>query len=211
MTGAARKRARFAMSGIRCIIGLGNPGAEYAKTRHNVGAWFVDFFAQEKNISLMFQKKFHGFVGEYAHHFQKPSVSASAKIFLLKPTTYMNESGISVSAFTKFYKINPEEMLVVHDELDFEAGMVRLKQGGGHGGHNGLRDIISHLNSSDFYRLRIGIGHPGHRDDVIDYVLGNPNSSDRVEIVKAIDESMRVIPELLSGEFQKAFHTLHSD
>lgn len=188
---------------IRCIVGLGNPGAQYAATRHNVGAWFIDFFAKEKNISLSLQKSFRGFVGEFSHQ--------DNKCFLLKPTTYMNESGLSVSAFTKFYKILPEEILVVHDELDFEAGVVRLKKGGGHGGHNGLRDIISHLNSSDFYRLRIGIGHPGHRDDVTDYVLGNPSRDDRVEIIKAIDESTRVMPELFAGEFQKAFHTLHSD
>ncbi len=188
---------------IRCIIGLGNPGAEYAKTRHNVGAWFVDFFAEKNTISLTLQKKFHAHIGEF-------SASDHTKIFLLKPTTYMNESGLSVSAFVKFHKINPEEILIVHDELDFEPGIARLKQGGGHGGHNGLRDIISHLNSSDFYRLRIGIGHPGNRDDVVDYVLNKPSRDDRVEIIKAIDESMRVIPELLSGEFQKAFHTLHS-
>lgn len=183
---------------IRLIVGLGNPGAEYAKTRHNVGAWFVDIFAEQNNISFTLQKKFHAMVG------------ARQKIFLLKPTRYMNESGLPVSAFTKFYKINPEEILVVHDELDFAAGIVRLKKDGGHGGHNGLRDIISHI-GSDFYRLRIGIGHPGHRDDVTDYVLGNPSRHDRIEIIKSIDESFHVMPELFSGEFQKAFHLLHSD
>ncbi|HLB55978.1 MAG TPA: aminoacyl-tRNA hydrolase [Coxiellaceae bacterium] len=185
------------MNGIRLIVGLGNPGAEYAKTRHNVGAWFVDIFAEQNNISFALQKKFHAIVGSHQ------------KIFLLKPTTYMNESGLPVSAFIKFYKINPEEILVVHDELDFDAGIVRLKKDGGHGGHNGLRDIISHI-GSDFYRLRIGIGHPGSRDDVTDYVLGNPSRHDRVEIIKSIDESFQVMPELFLGEFQKAFHTLHS-
>ena len=122
----------------------------------------------------------------------------------------MNESGSAVSAFIKFHKIDIHELLVAHDELDFEPGDARLKKGGGHGGHNGLRDIIAHL-SADFYRLRIGIGHPGHRDDVSDYVLSKPSRDDRMEIMKSIDESARVIPELLSGEFQKAFHLLHSD
>jgi len=188
---------------IRLIVGLGNPGAQYAATRHNVGAWFIDFLSQQENISMRVEKQFHAHVGEFSHN--------GLKCFLLKPTTYMNESGMSVSAFAKFYKINPEAMLVVHDELDFDAGIARLKQGGGHGGHNGLRDIISHLNSSDFYRLRLGIGHPGHRDDVSNYVLSNPSRDDRVEIIRAIDESARVLPQLLLGEFQKAFHTLHSD
>ena len=186
---------------IRCIIGLGNPGAQYASTRHNVGAWFIDRFTDSHHVPLCLEKKFRGFVGEFAHQ--------SEKCFLLKPTTYMNESGLSVSVFTQFYKITAAEILVVHDELDFEPGVIRLKQGGGHGGHNGLRDIVSHI-GADFYRLRIGIGHPGHRDEVTNYVLGMPNQDDRVSIMKTIDESMCVIPELLSGEFQKAFHTLHS-
>src|SRR3990167_5165519 len=187
------------MNGIRLIVGLGNPGAEYAKTRHNVGAWFVDIFSEQNNISFALQKKFHAIVGSHQ------------KIFLLKPTTYMNESGLPVSAFIKFYKINPEEILVVHDELDFEAGIVRLKKDGGHGGHNGLRDIIQQCGSSDFYRLRLGIGHPGNRDDVSDYVLSAPSKADHADILRAIDEGSRIIPELLSGEFQKALHQLHSD
>jgi PTH1 family peptidyl-tRNA hydrolase len=187
---------------IRLIIGLGNPGAQYTATRHNVGAWFIDFLSQQENIALRVEKQFHAYVGEFSH--------AGNKCFLLVPTTYMNDSGRSVSAFAKFYKIIPEEMLVAHDELDFDAGIARLKKGGGHGGHNGLRDIISHLNSSDFYRLRLGIGHPGHRDDVSNYVLSNPSRDDRLDIIRAIDESVRVMPELLAGEFQKAFHILHS-
>jgi PTH1 family peptidyl-tRNA hydrolase len=191
-----------AIMGIRLIIGLGNPGAQYTATRHNVGAWFIDFLSQQENSSLRIEKQFRAHVGEFSHH--------GIKRFLLTPTTYMNESGLSVSAFAKFYKINPEEILVAHDELDFDAGVTRLKQGGGHGGHNGLRDIILHLNSADFYRLRLGIGHPGHRDDVSNYVLSNPSRDDRVEIIRAMDESVRVLPELLSGEFQKAFNKLHS-
>jgi PTH1 family peptidyl-tRNA hydrolase len=188
---------------IRLIIGLGNPGAQYADTRHNAGAWFIEFLAQQESIPLRIEKKFHAHVGEF--------VVNGNKCFLLIPTTYMNESGRSVSAFIQFYKLNLDEILIAHDELDFDAGIARLKKGGGHGGHNGLRDIISHLNSSDFYRLRLGIGHPGHRDDVANYVLSNPSRDDRVSIIRAIDESVRVIPELLAGEFQKAFHVLHSD
>lgn len=188
---------------IRLIIGLGNPGAQYAATRHNVGAWWVDIFAEKNNIPLHLDRKFRAFVGECVHENQK--------CFLLKPTTYMNESGLPVSVVTQFYKINPEEILVVHDELDFEAGDARLKQGGGHGGHNGLRDIISHLHSSDFYRIRLGIGRPLHRDQVTDYVLNNPSRNDRDKIVNAIDESIAVIPDLLSGKIQQAFHQLHSD
>ena len=186
---------------IRLIVGLGNPGAHYAATRHNVGAWFIDHFAKNQHVPLCLNKKFRGFVGEFTHQ--------NEKCFLLKPVTYMNESGLSVSVFAQFYKITAPEILVVHDELDFASGVVRLKQGGGHGGHNGLRDIVSHM-GADFYRLRIGIGHPGHRDDVTNYVLGTPSHDDHQSINTAIEESMSVMPELLAGEFQKAFHALHS-
>lgn len=186
---------------IRCIVGLGNPGAEYAKTRHNVGAWFIDFLAAQENLTLRLDKKLHGYLAEFTFQNQK--------CFLFKPSTYMNESGLAVSAFAKFYKIPVQEILIAHDELDFEAGIARLKLAGGHGGHNGLRDIIAHL-SPDFYRLRLGIGHPGNRDDVSDYVLGNPSHDDRIEIMKAIEESAKVIPDLLSGKIQEAFRTLHS-
>lgn len=188
---------------IRCIIGLGNPGAHYAATRHNVGAWFVDLFSEQNHIPLYLQKSFRGLLGE------STDFIPATKIFLFKPTTYMNESGSSVSVVTQFYKIQPEEILIVHDELDFEAGDIRLKKSGGHGGHNGLRDIISHI-GADFYRLRVGIGHPGHQDDVSDYVLSNPSRDDRELIIQSLDEAMCVLPELFAGEFQKAFHTLHS-
>ncbi len=123
----------------------------------------------------------------------------------------MNESGLSVGTVARFYKIPAESILVVHDELDFEVGTARLKQGGGHGGHNGLRDVIAHLSSSDFYRLRIGIGHPGDRNQVIDYVLNEPSAIDHKKIMSAIIEAEKVLPELFLGEFQKAFHQLHSD
>ncbi|PIZ04753.1 MAG: aminoacyl-tRNA hydrolase [Gammaproteobacteria bacterium CG_4_10_14_0_8_um_filter_38_16] len=186
---------------IRCVVGLGNPGADYAKTRHNVGVWFVDFLAAQENVSLRLDKKLRGFVAEFLYQDQK--------CFLFKPATFMNESGLAVSAFTRFHKIDISEILVAHDELDFDAGIARLKLGGGHGGHNGLRDIMAHL-SADFYRLRLGIGHPGDRDQVTDYVLGNPGRDDRIEIMKAIDESASVMPDLFSGKIQRAFHALHS-
>ena len=122
----------------------------------------------------------------------------------------MNESGIAVSQFIQFYKISTASILIVHDELDFEAGIARLKKGGGHGGHNGLRDIISHI-GADFYRLRLGIGHPGHRDQVTDYVLQNPSRADHTKIIQSIDDALAVMPQLFNGEIQQAFHALHSE
>ena len=189
---------------IRLIIGLGNPGAQYAATRHNVGAWWVDRFSELNQIPLRLDRRFHGFVGEWM-------CEETKKCFLLKPTTYMNESGLPASIVSQFYKIEPSEILVVHDELDFAPGDVRLKHDGGHGGHNGLRDIITHLHTSDFYRLRIGIGRPSHRDQMTNYVLSNPSSEDRDQIFLSISESFSVISDLLSGHIQKAFHQLHSD
>jgi PTH1 family peptidyl-tRNA hydrolase len=186
---------------IRCIIGLGNPGPEYVKTRHNAGAWFVELLAQKDRAVFRLDKKLRGSVAEITEK--------SQRCFLFIPATYMNESGIAVSAFLKFHKININDVLVAHDELDFEPGDVRLKLGGGHGGHNGLRDIIAHL-SADFYRLRIGIGHPGNRDDVSDYVLSKPSRDNHERIMQSIHAATNVVPELVAGEFQKAFHLLHS-
>lgn len=190
------------MTHIKCIIGLGNPGAKYAATRHNVGAWFVDIVAQQENITLKQDKKLHGMLGEF--------VLDNHKCFLFKPATYMNESGLAVFAFLQFYKIPIENILVAHDELDFDAGIARLKKEGGHGGHNGLRDIIQQCSSSNFLRLRLGIGHPGNHDDVSDYVLNAPSRDDKINIMMAIDTATQVIPDLLSGNIQKAFHQLHS-
>ena len=190
------------MTGIRCIIGLCNPGEKYAKTRHNAGAWFVDFLAEQHHATFKLEKKLHGKLAEFSidHH----------KILLFKPTTYMNDSGRAVAAFASFYKIMPEEILVAHDELDFEPKIARLKKGGGHGGHNGLRDIGACLNSTEFYRLRLGIGHPGVRDDVVDYVLHQPSLADVARITQSIEAAAAVVPLLLAGEIQKAFHQLHS-
>ena len=187
---------------IRAIIGLGNPGAQYAQTRHNAGAWFIESLSENKHSPLRTDKAFHAVVGEFSEN--------NVKCFLVKPTTYMNESGMTVSAIAKFYKLLPHEILVAHDEMDFAPGVSRLKQGGGHGGHNGLRDIIACLNSSDFYRLRVGIGHPGHRDLVTDYVLSAPSRDDRDKIIQSFDNAMAVLPDLLSGKIQQAFHALHS-
>lgn len=187
---------------IELIVGLGNPGNEYRDTRHNAGFWWLDEVARMSGAQLRPETRFHGETGQGAwqgHSFR-----------LLKPTTYMNRSGRSVAALAGFYRLAPESILVVHDEIDLEPGIVRLKQGGGHGGHNGLRDIISVLGSRDFYRLRLGVGHPGHRDDVVDYVLRKPPSSDRQAIEQAMDKALRWLPEILSDQIQRAMTGLHT-
>ena len=189
--------------GIKLIVGLGNPGPEYAKTRHNVGAWFVEKLAEESQQTLRNESKFFGLIARI-------NISGEA-CWLLRPTTYMNESGQAIQALAKFYKIKPEEILVAHDELDFPAGKIRIKESGGHGGHNGLRDTISHLHTNNFYRLRIGIGHPGHKDHVTPYVLGEPSRGDKEFIIAAIDEGLRTVPDLVAGDFQRAMRYLHED
>lgn len=191
------------MSGIRLVVGLANPGKQYADTRHNVGAWFVHELARQSQVSLSPESKFHGLVATTS--------VAGVQCRLLEPTTFMNESGRAVQSLAQFYKVTPAEILVVHDELDFAPGTIRLKKGGGHGGHNGLRDIVSCLGSPDFYRLRIGIGHPGDRSRVTGYVLGEPGKSDRAAIERSIDEGLRVMDDLLNGQFEKAMHYLHSE
>lgn len=175
---------------VQLIVGLGNPGVEYAKTRHNVGAWLLDRLVEQDNLSWKTETKFRGSVANMG--------SSASNCLLLRPSTYMNESGQSVLLISKFYKIPAESILVVHDELDFPAGSIRYKQDGGHGGHNGLRDIIRHLNSSDFKRLRIGIGHPGSKDLVTPYVLGQPSKADQQSIMSAIDEGIQMIRQIFS-------------
>lgn len=187
---------------IKLIVGLGNPGAEYAKTRHNVGAWFVQRFAEQAGVSLHSETKFHGLIAK--------TMVDGHPCYILQPTTFMNESGRAIGAVARFYKIAPEDILVVHDELDFPAGTVRIKNSGGHGGHNGLRDTINHLHSKDFLRLRIGIGHPGHKDRVTPYVLSAPSKSDREKILTSIDEGMAVVSDLVNGDIERAFLYLHS-
>jgi len=187
---------------IRLIAGLKNPGSEYAKTRHNAGAWFTDALAHEQQLHFKFERKFYLELAELSQ--------PDGKVLVIKPVTYMNESGVAVAAFAKFYQIKPEEILVVHDELDLAPGVARLKKGGGHGGHNGLRDIESRLGSKDFYRLRIGIGHPGHKDRVVGYVLQNPRTEEKIEIEHSIDQALAVMPDVLSGEIERAMKALHT-
>ncbi len=190
-------------AGVKLIVGLGNPGPEYEKTRHNVGAWLVDRLAEHYQLTLKFETKFHG-------RASKLNLEGES-VWLFQPTTFMNESGRALAAIVRFYKIPTSTILVAHDELDFPPGTIRIKSGGGHGGHNGLRDIISAVGGRDFLRLRIGIGHPGHKDRVTPYVLGAPSKSDQQNIMEAIDEGIAVIPQLVAGEIQPAFHKLHSD
>lgn len=189
-------------SGILLFVGLGNPGAEYEHTRHNAGDWFVQALAQQANISLRFSAKFQGM------HATTSLLGHDCHLFI--PTTFMNLSGQAVGALTNYYKIEPKNILVAHDEIDLATGDIRLKFDGGHGGHNGLRDIISHLHSNQFYRLRIGVGHPGNSKLVHDYVLNSPKKIEREQIDDAIHRASAVIPLLLKGEFQKAMMELHT-
>lgn len=189
-------------AGIRLIAGLGNPGPQYEATRHNVGFWFVDAVASAYQGHFRPELKFHGLACRV--------VLGGADLRLLKPTTYMNRSGQSLGAMVRYLGINPEEILVVHDELDLSAGTARFKQGGGHAGHNGLRDIIRVLGSRDFWRLRIGIDHPGAPEQVINYVLGRPSREEEGRIRASLGEAELCLPDLVAGDFQKAMHRLHS-
>ena len=188
-------------SGVRLIVGLANPGKQYASTRHNAGAWFLHELAQQYGLILTPTSKFHGLAASYAF--------GDVQCHLLEPSTFMNASGQSVRATAQFYKLLPEQILVLHDELDFEPGIIRLKYGGGHGGHNGLRDIIAELKTPDFYRMRIGIGHPGNRDQVTPYVLGQPAKVDKERITSAIAEGLTIVDDLIQGNFEKAMRYLH--
>ena len=186
---------------IRLIAGLGNPGPKYDRTRHNAGFWFVDELAERHQGRFGHETKFSGDVAKV--------MIAGDPVWLLKPTTFMNRSGIALRQLMNFYKIGIDELLVAHDELDLDPGICKLKKGGGHGGHNGLRDIFSHV-GKEFWRLRIGIGHPGHRDQVIDYVLDRPGKEDERRILDAIDDATRGIDLIVAGEFDKAMNRLHS-
>lgn len=188
---------------IKFIVGLKNPGSEYAKTRHNAGAWFIDELAHKYSLNFKLEKKFHLEVAELS--------IGNSRLFIAKPITYMNESGIAIGGFAKFFQIQANEILVAHDELDFAPGIVRLKEGGGHGGHNGLRDIFSRLGSQDFYRLRIGIGHPGDRNKVVGYVLQAPTINEKIEIEHAIDRAIAVMPEIWTNNMPRAIQALNSE
>lgn len=184
------------------IVGLGNPGSEYEQTRHNAGFWFIDELAWQYKATLKEEKKFFGSVARI-------SISGS-DLWLLKPSTFMNRSGQAVAALAQFYKIKPEEILVVHDELDIPCGRIKFKLGGGNGGHNGLKDIQARLGTPDFYRLRLGIDHPGDRNLVVGYVLNKPSPEHRQQIDEAINKSLKAVPMLLAGEWEEAVRFLHS-
>ncbi len=189
------------MTAIRLIAGLGNPGREYADTRHNAGFWFIEEVARKAGASLRLEPRFHGAVARANLHGQE--------VWLIAPQTYMNISGQALSALAGYYKIAPEEMLVVHDELDLAPGTVRLKRGGGPGGHNGLKDIIARL-GPDFWRLRIGIGHPGDKDTVADFVLHRPSQAEESLIRDALDKSLGALPLIVAGDMAAAMQQLHT-
>ena len=190
------------MPAIQLVVGLGNPGSEYEPTRHNAGFWFVDELVHRCGQAFRAESRFQSAVARCQ--------LSGGECRLQKPLSFMNRSGQPVSALARFFKIPRQQILVVHDELDLPAGTVRCKQGGGHGGHNGLRDLITHLGGKDFYRLRIGIGHPGHRDQVTDYVLKKPSRQDRQLIDDAIAAALDVVDDIVDGQFERAMHVLHS-
>ena len=189
------------MGEIKLIVGLGNPGAQYEGTRHNAGFWWVDQVCAETGSKLNLEAKFFGHAGK---------LKSNDEAWLLKPTTFMNASGRAVSAIAKFYKITPEQILVIHDELDLPPGTTKLKKGGGHGGHNGLKDIAAQLGTPDFWRLRIGIGHPGDKSQVANFVLHAPTRDEQTAIEQNIDQSTTLLPLLLQGKFEEAMLKLHT-
>lgn len=191
------------MSGqsIRLLVGLGNPGPQYEATRHNVGYWFADALAVRESTRFRVESRFQGQLARV--------VLGGFDLRLLKPTTFMNRSGQSVAAVARYFDLSPESILVAHDELDLPAGVVRLKKGGGHAGHNGLRDIINVLGSRDFWRLRIGIDRPAERGQVVGYVLSRASSDSERLVLDALEEAERGLPDVIAGDFQKAMNRLH--
>lgn len=187
---------------FKLLVGLGNPTAQYEKTRHNAGFWFLDEIADRQRLVFHQDQRFHG-------QFAKLEWQG-ATVFLLKPTTYMNRSGQAVGALAKYFKIEPSEILVAHDELDLMPGVVRLKRGGGHGGHNGLRDMVAHLGSADFYRLRLGIGHPGDKSAVVSYVLDAPGRAERELIDTTITQAIGLLSDILDGRLEAVMNRLHT-
>ena len=188
---------------IKLIVGLGNPGKDYHAHRHNAGFWFVEMLAHQFGDNFSKQTKFFGETSE--------ALLANNKIRLLKPQTFMNCSGQAIQALSNYFGIKAEEVLVVHDELDLNPGTVRLKKGGGHGGHNGLRDTIKALDSKEFYRLRIGVGHPGSKSEVVNFVLSPPSKKEQDEIEGCMSDAMTVINLLVEGKFEQAMQQLHTE
>ena len=187
---------------IQLIIGLGNPGEKYSKTRHNAGFWFIDALAEKYGAAFKTETKFSGDIA-------KINIDGQA-VWLLKPSTFMNRSGLAAHQVTQFYKIPTENVLVVYDELDLPTGTARLKKSGGHGGHNGLRDIHAQI-TKEYLRLRLGISHPGDSKKVADYVLSRPSQDDEIGIINAIDRSLTVISQVVHGDIQKAMNSLHTE
>lgn len=192
----------MADAAFRLIVGLGNPGAEYQRTRHNAGFWFVDQLAEDSGAAWR---------RETRHQCELAKVRvADQELWLLKPQTFMNRSGAAVQSVAAFHRIPPQQMLVVHDEIDLPPGVARLKQGGGHGGHNGVRDVIACM-GADFWRLRLGVGHPGSKDQVIDSVLGRASAAEQALIDASLQGALAIMPLLLRGETQKAMQQLHTN
>ncbi|MDX5364563.1 MAG: aminoacyl-tRNA hydrolase [Pseudazoarcus pumilus] len=185
---------------VRLVVGLGNPGAEYTETRHNAGFWFCERLADELGVRFSPESRFHGLAAN----------ARNAGTWLLMPQTFMNRSGQSVGALARFYRIQPEEILVVHDELDIPPGQLRLKFGGGLGGHNGLKDTSAHLGTNDYWRLRIGIGHPGDRNEVVNFVLKPPRREEREEIDTAMDRALGAWPLIAGGNWTAATTRLNT-
>ena len=186
------------------LVGLGNPGSDYAKTRHNAGFWFCERLAEQLGVRLTKESRFHGYAG------QLRGDDRVHALWMLLPQTFMNRSGQAVAALSRFYRIEPADILVVHDELDLAPGTLRLKFGGGLGGHNGLKDISAHLDTQDYWRLRIGIGHPGDRNEVVDYVLKPPRREEAEAIDEAIVRATQAWPWLARGDWPAAMQKLNA-
>jgi PTH1 family peptidyl-tRNA hydrolase len=187
---------------IKLFVGLGNPGPEYEATRHNAGAWWIDALASMLKVQLVMDRSYHGFIA-------RTTVDGHTA-WLLQPQTYMNLSGKSVAALARFFKILPSEILVAHDEMDIAPGEAKLKLGGSHAGHNGLRDIHAQLGSSDYWRLRLGVGHPGDKSEVVSWVLKKPSADHRIAIEQTIDRALKALPHLLVGDMNKATMLIHT-
>ncbi|MFC4891583.1 aminoacyl-tRNA hydrolase [Pseudofrancisella aestuarii] len=187
---------------IKMIVGLGNIGKEYEDTRHNVGEWFISKIAQQNNESFSLNSKLNAYISKVNIH--------GKNVIFAFPNTYMNNSGLAVIKVANFYKISPDEILIAHDELDINPGDIRLKKGGGHGGHNGLRSIHQHLGTDDYTRLRIGIGHPGHKNKVANYVLSNPSIEQEKQINEAIDNAICFLDDIIKCNFEPVMNRLHS-
>lgn len=187
---------------IKLLVGLGNPGNEYEDTRHNAGFWWIDAVARELKVSLVPERSYHGLVAR--------TTVKGQTVWLLEPQTFMNLSGKSVAALARFFKIQPQEILVAHDELDISPGEAKLKLGGSHAGHNGLRDIHAQLGTADYWRLRLGVGHPGDKAEVVNWVLKKPMLEHRKAIDESIHRSVQTLPLLLAGEMTKAMALIHT-